>query len=165
MGVIQVACSAFFMFSILNTVQSDSYKEIRIAEDGITEPGVFKYQNIYYMVGRKKLYFTLKSSKDLLTWKNESYPLMSDVDSPKWADRRYHNIFNPEIHVVQNKFNLYFQARNSETKKYCIAVATADTILGPYRDIGRPLLSIDESVGYPHITNEGRYVYLIFWLL
>jgi len=159
MAVFQVACSAFFMFSILNTVQSDSYKEIQIA-DNIVKPGVFKYQDNYYMVGRNQSeHFMLKSSKDLLTWKIESYSLLGDDGYPKWADRKF-KLNSPEIHVVQNKFNLYFFAENSDKNGYSIGVATADTLLGPYMDVGGPLLANDDSNNaWPNIAREGTYKY------
>jgi len=157
MAVFQVACSAIFVFYILNIVLSDSFTKIEIADD-IKEPGVFKYQDNFYMVGRNDDRIILKSSKDLITWKIESDSLLGDDPFLKWVERRY-GINGPEIHVVQSKFNLYFNAKHFETNKFSIGVATADTLLGPYRDIGRPLLAIDQSaVGWPHIAHEGTCI-------
>jgi len=162
MGVFQVACSAIFMFYILQyIVQSDSFAIIQIAND-FWEPGVFKYQDKFYMVGRNKKNdtgFSLKSSKDLLKWDIESNSLLSDEGYPKWVKRK-HEIYCPEIHIVQNKFNFYFYAYNTEKETYNIGVLTADTILGPYRDVGRPLLALKSSwIAYPHIAHEGRCIF------
>jgi len=113
------------------------------------------------MVGRNgnnSDHIILKSSNDLLVWKNESNSLLGDDRFPKWVDRRY-GIRSPEIHFVQSKFNLYFYATNLETGKESIGVATADTPLGPYRDIGRPLLAIDQTVIIrPHIAHDGTCI-------
>jgi len=157
MAAIQVACSAIFMFYILNIVQSNSYSKIQIADD-IMDPGVFKYLDNFYMVGRNGNRIILKSSKDLLTWKIESNSLLGGDLLPKWVERGS-IIISPEIHLVQSKFNLYFYANHFETNKFSIGVATADTVLGPYRDIGRPLLAIDNlEISRPHIAHEGTCI-------
>jgi len=155
MAVFQVVCFALFMFYFLNTVQSDSYTKIQIT-DGIEHPGVFTYNDNYYMVGKNGRRVILKSSRDLLTWKIVSYSLLDD--DPKWAKGSI--IYSPEIHINPTygykKFNLYFHAEDSEKGGYRIGVAQAKTLLGPYRDIGGPLIESKEQ--YPQIIYKGMCI-------
>ena len=49
----------------------------------------------------------------------------------------------PEIHYVNNNYIVYFTARQKVTKALCIgaAVSTTGTPLGPYKDLGKPLVT------------------------
>ena len=52
----------------------------------------------------------------------------------------------PEIHFVDNRYIIYFTVRDISTDKLCIGAAVSVSPLGPYEDIGAPLVENDDPV-------------------
>lgn len=47
----------------------------------------------------------------------------------------------PELHAVGNRILCYFTARSAQNNALSIGVAWADNVLGPYHDVGGPLVN------------------------
>lgn len=83
------------------------------------------------------------SSADLKTWKNEGVALDASTDQISWANG---NLWAPAaIEVKQKngsyKYYLYFSARPNDNGRKQMGVAVADTPIGPFVDLGEPLLA------------------------
>jgi len=154
------------LVSLLQFISSQqAFKNPVIKNKNLPDPGAIFYNGYYYVVttgGTAKAKFPIHKSKDLQTWEFVDYafvqgklPIWAQPQSAFWA---------PELHIIKGKFRLYFTARQLVTNLLCIGVATADSITGPYKDKGLPLIvnktvgSIDATV----MTVEGGESYLIW---
>jgi len=127
------------------------------------DPGAILYEGTWYVattgVSGNQI-FPIRASADLATWTvvgsiftQSNYPVWSQ-DTDFWA---------PEFHVVNGKLLAYFAARD-KTGILCVgaAVSTSGTPLGPFSDIGQPLVrnatvgSIDPTFSYD--TSNTPYV-------
>ncbi len=103
--------------------------------------------------------FPLYSSKDLVTWKRKGQ-IFTAATKPTWANG---NWWAPEVHRVGGNVVAYYTAFSPSRNKMCIGAATAKTMAGPFKDLGRPLVCdskvslIDANV---HRAADGkRYLY------
>lgn len=83
------------------------------------------------------------SSSDLKEWKNEGVVLDAKSDQISWANG---NLWAPAaIEVKQKdgsyKYYLYFSARPNDNGRKQIGVAVSDSPIGPFVDLGQPLLA------------------------
>lgn len=79
-------------------------------------------------------HFPILHSRDLVNWEVKGYVFS---EPPKWAKA---NFWAPEIAQDKGKFFIYYTARQTETNRLAIAVASADHPAGPYTDHG-PLIA------------------------
>jgi len=80
---------------------------------------------------------------------------------PSWSDG---NHWAPEIHHVGSGFVAYFTARNKANGKNAIGAARATSILGPYVDIGKPLVASTGSKIDAHFyTDPDSGKHYLFW--
>jgi arabinan endo-1,5-alpha-L-arabinosidase len=86
--------------------------------------------------------FPIYTSPDLVAWTQQGYVFPSG-HWPLWATADF---WAPEIHAVGTHFVVYFSAMSSTTGEHSIGAATATSPLGPFTDIGQPLI-VDASVG------------------
>ncbi|MCY0996923.1 glycoside hydrolase family 43 protein [Myxococcus sp. MISCRS1] len=85
--------------------------------------------------------FPLRVSTDLVTWTSAGSIFPSGT-RPSWATGDF---WAPEIHRVGGRFVAYYTARHS-SGKLAIGAATATSALGPFTDLGRPLI-LDSGMG------------------
>jgi arabinan endo-1,5-alpha-L-arabinosidase len=107
------------------------------------DPGVVREAGEYFMVctsGGPSV-FPIRSSTDLVHWTMRG-SVFTEPNRPRWA---IGDFWAPEIHRVGARFLAYFSARHADGH-LAIGVAWAESILGPYHDLGRPLL-IDPRPG------------------
>jgi len=152
MSVLKVVVyNSLFLFYFLCQVYSESYEKLLIVRYA-DRPGVVKLHETYYMVDSDSKMF---SSKDLKVWAREKVSLFDNNNGqPKWTNNK--NFLSPEIHFINNKYNLYFDNDLNKKNKWVLGVATSDSPLGPFKDYGSPLLSIDNGDAWnPHIAHEG----------
>jgi arabinan endo-1,5-alpha-L-arabinosidase len=79
--------------------------------------------------------FALRTSKDLVTWTSAGH-IFPSARKPTWATGDY---WAPEIHKVGSRYIAYYTARHTNGK-LSIGAASADSALGPFTDLGRPLV-------------------------
>ena len=75
----------------------------------------------------------------------------------------------PDIQLVNGKYIVYFSARQSGNDKLSIgaAISTTDSALGPYQDIGQPLLTNNafpwaDDIDVHHFTDIDGTTYLLW---
>lgn len=115
-----------------------------VLDSDCADPGVIHDGTQYVMActsGNAANAFALRASPDLVhwEWKGDIFPSAS---KPAWAKSDF---WAPEIHRIGSGFVAYFTARHNDGM-LSIGAATAPSALGPYTDIGHPLLH-DASMG------------------
>ncbi len=85
--------------------------------------------------------FPLMVSDDLEHWQQDGF-IFPEGQRPDWAVRDF---WAPEVHKVGDAYVAYYTARD-RTGHLCIGAARAEDPLGPYTDLGRPLVR-EEEVG------------------
>lgn len=93
-------------------------------------------------------YFTVFSSPDLKNWKDEGIMLDLKSDQVPWANG---NAWAPAIIERKEgdgyKYYFYYSGHNPELNRKTIGVAVADSPTGPFRDLGKPIVT-DSPVGH-----------------
>lgn len=98
------------------------------------DPGVV-HDGTQYVMACTGGGFPLRTSEDLVHW-TPAGRIFAEGSLPAWAVSHF---WAPEIHRVDDRFVAYFSARHADGS-YALGAATASSALGPYTDIGRPLL-------------------------
>ncbi len=102
------------------------------------DPGVLLWENKYYMVSTSgdNPWFGISVSDNLIDWQSTGKNVFNGPGTHPWGKDRF---WAPEIHRVGNGFAVYYSASDN-TGRLVVGVATASNILGPYTDLGRPLV-------------------------
>lgn len=98
------------------------------------DPGVLRVGSTYYMACTPGYAFPLRSSKDLVHWTAQGKVFAT---RPSWAGGSF---WAPELHQVGGKFVVYYSAKRSSTNTFAIGAGWSTSVLGPYQDIGKPLV-------------------------
>lgn len=135
------------------------------------DPFVWQHQGTYYAIGtgpaeaagqvqemHRQRVFPLLKSNDLVNWQFAGNALLRP--DPKLGD----NFWAPEVACYQGIFYLYYSVGHGD-KNHQLRVATSSDPLGPYQDVGNPLIdpetspfSIDPS---PFQDDDGQW-YLFY---
>jgi GH43 family beta-xylosidase len=119
------------------------YRNPVIAE-GCPDPGVLRDGNTWVLTctsGNAAAAFPLYTSSDLVTWTRVGN-IFPSGKRPAWA---VSDFWAPEIHKVGSGYVAYFTARGSDGK-LSIGAASAPSALGPFTDLGAPLVH-DSQMG------------------
>ncbi len=149
----QTASAGGFVKYGVTTCQTAFTNPVKLST---ADPGVLKWDNRYYMVSTSGVpSFQIYYSDNLVTWRASGASVFNG--SHPWGIDRF---WAPEIHRVGNRFAVYYSAGSSTGLD--VGVATADNILGPYTDLGQPLIS--ETFGVIDVNffrnDDGRqYLY------
>eukprot|EP00043_Microstomoeca_roanoka_P007610 m.73448 g.73448 ORF g.73448 m.73448 type:complete len:341 (+) comp13893_c0_seq3:255-1277(+) len=105
------------------------------------DPGVLFYDGKFYAAttsGDNPDAFPIMVSTDLVNWSLAAYVFPANSTTrPRWA---VSDFWAPEIHQISaEQFNVYFAARHSDGT-LSVGVATGRTPLGPFTDLGAPLV-------------------------
>lgn len=108
-----------------------------VLSNNCPDPGVYKDGNTYYMVCTGGQNFPVYGSPDLIQWtfRRNAFDASS---KPKWALDKF---WAPEITKVGNRYILYYSAWQRSNQGFAIGVASSSKPTGPYKDIGRPLVT------------------------
>ncbi|NMO13782.1 family 43 glycosylhydrolase [Pyxidicoccus fallax] len=79
--------------------------------------------------------FPLRTSRDLVNWTSAGV-IFPSASKPTWATGDF---WAPEIHKVGTRYIAYYTARHTNGK-LSIGAATSASALGPFTDLGRPLV-------------------------
>ncbi len=110
-----------------------------VVDRNCPDPGVAAIDDGYVMActsGNAGAAFPLRTSSDLVTWRSRGHVFPSGT-RPGWASGDF---WAPEIHHVGDRWIAYYSARNAADGRLALGAAFADDPLGPYTDLGRPLL-------------------------
>ena len=111
------------------------------------DPFVWQHEGIYYAIGTgaaeaegevevQPRVFPLLRSENFVTWESAGNALLrpdSALGDNFWA---------PEVAYCDGTFYLYYSVGHGD-KQHQLRVATSDRPLGPYEDIGEPLLKLE----------------------
>ena len=103
------------------------------------DPGVARDGARYVMActsGGAPDAYPLRTSTDLVRWTERGWIFPAGT-GPAWASGDF---WAPELHHVGAQWLAYFSARDASDGSLAIGVATAPSALGPYTDLGRPLV-------------------------
>jgi hypothetical protein len=109
------------------------------------DPGVLHDGNQYVLTctsGDAADAYPIYTSPDLATWTLVGH-IFPSGQHPTWAVQDF---WAPEIHLVGSHYVVYFSARGSDGM-LAIGAASAPSALGPFTDIGSPLVH-DTSMGH-----------------
>ncbi len=102
----------------------------------LPDPTVLAWEGKYYMVGTSgEPRYYISVSDDLVNWRASGTSVFNGTHP--WGVSHF---WAPELHRLANgSFAVYYSALGSGGLR--VGVATADNVLGPYTDLGRPLVS------------------------
>ncbi|HEY0253187.1 MAG TPA: glycoside hydrolase family 43 protein, partial [Kofleriaceae bacterium] len=126
------------------------------------DPGVLKDGETYYLSctsGGAAAAFPLYTSTDLATWVPMGHIFPSGM-RPSWATGDF---WAPEIHKVGAHYVAYYSAR-AKDGMLSIGAASADSALGPFTDLGQPLIH-DANIGLIDVSefNTSAGVPYVLW--
>ncbi len=127
------------------TVEVHDFGHKRRRDYDITDPAVIEVDRRFYMVSTSHVLpaFPIRVSSDLVRWEHTGRHVFTSENRPRWADDHF---WAPEVHRAPGGFIAYYTARARRTNRLCIGAALAPTVLGPYEDLGRPLIEDRVSV-------------------
>ena len=96
------------------------------------DPAVMAWNGKYYLVSTGD--FTIFESSDLVNWHTTGVSIFPN--GHPWA---INNFWAPDLRQVGNKFIFYYSADDGVTAR--VGAAVADNLLGPYTDVGAPIVS------------------------
>ncbi len=129
---------------------------------GCADPGVLHDGNQYVVVctsGNATNAFPIRTSPDLVHWTSAG-SIFPSANKPSWAKSDF---WAPEIHKVGSHYVAYFTAR-AQDGQLSVGAATASSALGPFTDIGQPLVH-DASMGMidpSEFTDSSGTPYLVW---
>jgi GH43 family beta-xylosidase len=115
-----------------------------VVPGGCADPGVIRDGKQYIVActsGNAANAFPLRTSPDLVHWKSAG-AIFPAASKPSWAASDF---WAPEIHKVGSHYVAYFTARHKDGQ-LSVGAATASSPLGPFTDIGQPLVH-DAAMG------------------
>ncbi len=133
-----------------------------VLDQSCPDPGVLRDEESasYYMVCTSGSY-PIWQSADLTAWTATGAAIFAAGQRPAWATDPF---WAPEIHRVADGYVAYFTARVAPDGRLAIGAARASSPLGPYEDIGQPLVH-DTSVSMIDASyfraTDGRHY--LFW--
>ena len=138
-----------------------------VYEGYFADPFIWEHRGTYYAIGTGEseasgkvgeAVFPLLQSRDFFTWKPAGIAL-NRPDVSLGA-----NFWAPEVAFAEDHFFLYYSVGHGD-KNHQLRVAVSDSPLGPYRDLGRPLLDPDRCSfaidPHPFQDDDGRW-YLFY---
>jgi arabinan endo-1,5-alpha-L-arabinosidase len=129
----QNSCSLGFSYQECGGVYQNPVKP-----EGCADPGMIKVDDTYYVActgGGSATAFALSTSTDLVHYKSAGH-IFTATARPSWTKGDY---WAPELHRVKDRYVAYYTARHQDGR-LSIGAATATDPLGPYTDIGAPLV-------------------------
>lgn len=151
------------LFGIASASLSTTFTNPIIPNENNPDPGAIYHLGNYYVVNTASgipSKFPIHQSSDLQNWTLVGY-IFPAGQTPSWTNPNG-AFWAPEIHIVNNKFNVYFAATDQASNIICVGVATSDSILGPYVNSTAPLIknitmsSIDPTV--MSVENDTKYL-------
>ncbi|MFP2905851.1 glycoside hydrolase family 43 protein [Pyxidicoccus sp. 3LFB2] len=133
------ACGVSFRYTGCGGLYQNPVVPVDCADPGVIHDGT-RYVAACTSGGAAAA-FPLRTSTDLVTWSNAGSIFPSGT-RPGWATGDF---WAPEIHKVGTRFIAYYTARHS-SGRLAIGAATSASALGPFTDLGRPLI-LDADMG------------------
>ena len=162
--ILPLLCGLIIYVGVMPSVRAESH--ILLDQD-FPDPMVMKARDgSYYgyatqtIVNGKILNIQLARSKNFFDWDfvGDALP-----DKPNWASETQ-KFWAPHVIEEPQRYVMYFSAKKNAPAEHCVGVATSVSPLGPFRDIGHPLVcgsgftEIDPMV-FDDAKTGRRYLY------
>lgn len=128
------------------------------------DPDIIAVDGTYYAYATNaaSAHIQVARSTDLVSWQ-----LLADAlpTLPSWAQADGYFVWAPEVIQLDDRFVLYYTARDKQADKQCIGVATSDKPDGVFRDTNaQPLVCQSDEGGSidPSPLRDGDTLYL-YW--
>ena len=130
------------------------------------DPHIILVDDLYYAYGTtngSSINIRVMSSPNLVNWESPADALPA---LPKWAALNAGLTWAPGVIQIEDKFVMYFVARDKESDKQCIGVGVSDDPAGPFLDPNEDAFICQSELGgsidaYPFRDDDGK-LYL-FW--
>lgn len=103
------------------------------------------------------------TSRDLVSWENlgDTLPAL-----PKWSVLNAGYTWAPGVIQIEDRFLMYYVARDKEIDRQCIGLAVSDNPAGPFTDDAKQAMICQEELGgsidaYPFRDDDGK-LYLLW---
>ena len=141
-------------------VAAGTYQNPLLAEN-CPDPAVLRAGGRYYLYctsGRAADAFPIRCSDDLVRWERAGC-IFPAQQRPAWARSDF---WAPEVHRIGRRYVAYYTACDA-ARRLCVGAAWSESPLGPWTDLGRPLVR-DDRVGmidshYFEDRDGRRYLY------
>lgn len=147
-----------FLTSLLAASAGASEYRNPVRAGDFPDPSVIRVGEDYWATATSSEWaphFPLLHSRDLVHWELKG-PVFAE--RPAWAKS---NFWAPEISEDNGRFFIYYTARDRESNRLAVAVATAPSPGGPYTDHGPLVMEEEGSIdGMPYTDADG-----VRWLL
>jgi xylan 1,4-beta-xylosidase len=144
-----IAATAGNAFQYQNPVRAGDYPD----------PSVIRVGNEYWATATSSEWaphFPILHSRDLVNWEVKQYVFATP---PAWAKS---NFWAAEIAEDKGKYFIYYTARQTETNRLAVAVASADHPAGPYTDHG-PMIAQEAGSIDPVPFTDAKGVRWLLW--
>lgn len=159
--------SGILLVSCTNAAQDQKQEQLPTIVNPVLpgdrpDPTVIKIGNTYWASATSNEWsplFPIFKSEDLLNWELVTY--VFPKGAPDWA---VNNFWAPELayDAQQDKVYAYYTARDKQSKRLSIAVASADSPEGPYQDHG-PLVAQElGSIDAYEVRDKDGTLYLVW---
>lgn len=119
----------------------------------------FVTQSVY---GGERVNFPILKSQDLVNW---TYVRDALPRLPSWAARgEARATWAPHVIEHQGRYLMYYSARQASTKTLAIGIAISDSLEGPWRDKGAPLMKGPSYTTIdPFVMKTAAGKLIIYW--
>ena len=149
------------------TALSDPSFTNPVYNDAFADPHVLRVEDEYYAYAtfdaEKSSNIQVIRSKDLINWERlgDALPVL-----PKWAKPNKGLTWAPGVIQIEDKFLMYYVARDQDTDRQCIGVAVSDDPAGPFVDSNDKAFICQGDLGgsidaYPYLDDDGK-LYLLW---
>ncbi len=128
------------------------------------DPSIIHVGNTFYAYATNAngKHIQVARSHDLVNW-----DLLPDAmpTLPSWAQSNGSYVWAPDVIQIGQKFVMYYTARDIQSDRQCVGVATSDTPEGPFKDThSHPLVCQADLGGTidPSPFRDGEKLYLYF---
>lgn len=156
-----IALAAIVVIFIGGYVVYSSNKEVvntNVVTPNSADPYILVEEDGYYMYCTGGIKFDVYYSSDLKSWEYKGVAYSKSQDGWESGD-----MWAPEVYKIDNKYYLFYSARDENTDLMQIGVAVADNPLGPFTSLtGESLTKFNYSVIDANLYQEDGINYLYF---
>lgn len=136
-----------------------------IYKNDFPDPHIVRVGDTYYAYSTGTSFANILALKstDLVHWED-----LGDVlpALPKWSMLKSGYTWAPGVIQIENKFLMYYVARDKESDRQCIGVAVSDESIGPFTDPSNQPFVCQAKLGgsidaYPFRDDNGKL--FLFW--
>lgn len=132
---------------LVSSQTTDTQFQNPIIQGNFPDPFILKVEDTYYAysTNSNSRNVPVSTSSDLIHWSvgRDAMPALA-----RWVNLSRPDVWAPEVIQVDDRYLLYYTARDRETGLQCVGLAISDAPQGPFRDLSdRPFICQDTEGG------------------